>query len=56
VTGNRFAGEIRPGAMPWKNRYLGNPLLSAPGRLFFRSSARDFHCGFAPSRAPLSIS
>lgn len=45
VMGNRFAGGIRPGAMPWKNRYLGNPLLSAVGRLFFRVPARDFHCG-----------
>jgi len=45
VMGNRFAGGFRPGAMPRKNRYPGNPLLSAMGRLFFRSPARDFHCG-----------
>ena len=45
VMGNRFLGGIRPGAMPWKNRYLGNPVLSAIGRLFFRSPAGDFHCG-----------
>lgn len=45
VMGNRFLGGIRPGAMPWKNRYIGNPILSAIGRLFFRSPARDFHCG-----------
>jgi glycosyltransferase involved in cell wall biosynthesis len=45
VMGNRFLGGIRPGAMPWKNRYLGNPVLSAVGRLFFRSSPKDFHCG-----------
>jgi glycosyltransferase involved in cell wall biosynthesis len=45
VMGNRFKGGIRPGAMPWKNRYLGNPILSATGRLFFRCPARDFHCG-----------
>lgn len=45
VMGNRFLGGIRPGAMPWKNRYIGNPVLSAIGRLFFRSPARDFHCG-----------
>lgn len=45
VMGNRFLGGIRPGAMPWKNRYLGNPLLSAVGRLFFHSPAHDFHCG-----------
>jgi len=45
VMGNRFAGGIRPGAMPILNRYLGNPILSFLGRLFFRSAVRDFHCG-----------
>lgn len=45
VMGNRFLGGIRRGAMPWKNRYVGNPVLSVIGRLFFRCPARDFHCG-----------
>ena len=45
VMGIRFLGGIRPGAMPWKNRYVGNPILSAIGRRFFRSSIGDFHCG-----------
>lgn len=45
VMGNRFAGGIQPGAMPWKNRYLGNPVLSGLGRLFFSVPAGDFHCG-----------
>jgi glycosyltransferase involved in cell wall biosynthesis len=45
VMGNRFRGGVRPGAMPWKNRYIGNPVLSAIGRLFFKSPAGDFHCG-----------
>jgi hypothetical protein len=45
VMGNRFRGGIRPGAMPWMNRYVGNPVLSAIGRLFFHSAAGDFHCG-----------
>ena len=45
VMGNRFAGGIAPGAMPWLHRYLGNPVLSAIGRLFFRSPIGDFHCG-----------
>ena len=45
VMGNRFLGGIRPGAMPWKNRYIGNPVLSSIGRLFFQCPARDFHCG-----------
>lgn len=35
VIGNRFLGGVRPGAMPWKNRYIGNPVLTAIGRLFF---------------------
>ncbi len=38
-------GTILPGAMPWKNRWIGNPILSQIGRLFFRCPARDFHCG-----------
>jgi glycosyltransferase involved in cell wall biosynthesis len=45
VMGNRFLGGVRPGAMPWKNKYIGNPVLSAIGRLFFDSPAGDFHCG-----------
>ena len=38
-------GTILPGAMPWKNRWIGNPSLSLVGRVFFRCPARDFHCG-----------
>jgi glycosyltransferase involved in cell wall biosynthesis len=38
-------GTIAPGAMPWKNRWIGNPSLSFIGRLFFQCPARDFHCG-----------
>jgi glycosyltransferase involved in cell wall biosynthesis len=45
VMGNRFLGGIRPGAMPWKNRYIGNPILSSIGKLFFRANVGDFHCG-----------
>lgn len=45
VMGDRFRGGIRPGAMPLLHRYLGNPVLSFLGRLFFRSPVRDFHCG-----------
>ncbi|WP_332691211.1 glycosyltransferase family 2 protein [Devosia sp.] len=45
VMGNRFAGGIAPGAMPWHHRYIGNPVLSAVGRLFFRTPIGDFHCG-----------
>jgi len=45
VMGNRFKGGIKPGAMPKLHRYLGNPVLTAIGRLFFRSPCGDFHCG-----------
>jgi len=45
VMGNRFKGGIEPGAMPPLHRYLGNPVLSFIGRLFFRSHIGDFHCG-----------
>lgn len=38
-------GTISPGAMPWKNRWIGNPILTFIGRLFFRCPAHDFHCG-----------
>ncbi len=45
VMGNRFAGGIERGAMPWHHRYLGNPVLSFIGRLFFDAPIGDFHCG-----------
>lgn len=45
VMGNRFKGGIAPGAMPWHHKYIGNPVLSSFGRLFFGSKASDFHCG-----------
>lgn len=38
-------GTILPGAMPWKNRWIGNPSLSLLGRILFRTPIRDFHCG-----------
>jgi glycosyltransferase involved in cell wall biosynthesis len=45
VIGNRFKGGIMPGAMPFLNRYVGNPLLSLVGRTLFDSPLGDFHCG-----------
>jgi glycosyltransferase involved in cell wall biosynthesis len=45
VMGNRFLGGIKPGAMPPLHRYLGNPVLTSIGRLFFHSPCSDFHCG-----------
>lgn len=45
VMGNRFRGGILAGAMPPLHRYVGNPVLSFVGRLFFKSPIGDFHCG-----------
>ena len=45
VMGNRFKGGIKSGAMPPLHRYLGNPVLSWLGRLFFPNPCTDFHCG-----------
>jgi glycosyltransferase involved in cell wall biosynthesis len=45
VIGNRFKGGIKKGAMPFLHKYIGNPVLSFLGRLFFKSSIGDFHCG-----------
>ena len=45
VMGNRFKGGIAPGAMPPLHRYIGNPVLSFIGRLFYPSAIGDFHCG-----------
>lgn len=50
VMGNRFLGEIKPKAMPLLHRYLGNPVLSFLGRLFFNIPAGDFHCGMRAFR------
>ncbi|WP_303316218.1 glycosyltransferase [Flavivirga abyssicola] len=45
VMGNRFKGGIKKNAMPFIHKYLGNPVLSFIGRLFFKINIRDFHCG-----------
>jgi glycosyltransferase involved in cell wall biosynthesis len=50
VMGNRFKGGIRPGAMPWHHRYVGNPVLTGILNLFFRSSIGDAHCGLRAFR------
>jgi hypothetical protein len=50
VMGNRFRGGIEPGAMPPLHKYLGNPVLSFVGRLFFRAPVKDFHCGLRAFR------
>jgi glycosyltransferase involved in cell wall biosynthesis len=53
VVGCRFpkcGGHIEAGAMPWKHRWIGNPVLSALGKLFFSSPVDDFHCGLRAFR------
>ncbi len=45
VMGNRFKGGIKPGAMPWHHRYIGNPVLTGVLNLFFRTPIGDAHCG-----------
>ena len=50
VIGNRFLGGIGRGAMPPLHRYLGNPVLSFAGRVFYSASIGDFHCGLRAFR------
>ncbi|HLZ49193.1 MAG TPA: glycosyltransferase family 2 protein [Candidatus Acidoferrum sp.] len=45
VMGNRFRGEIKPGAMPWHHKYVGNPALTSLLNLFFHAHIGDTHCG-----------
>ena len=48
VMGCRFpagGGHIEPGAMPWKHRWIGNPILTRLGRVLFACPIHDFHCG-----------
>ena len=50
VVGNRFSGGIEPGAMPWSHRWLGNPVLTRIGRVFFHTPVGDMHCGLRAFR------
>ncbi len=43
--GSRFKGGIAPGAMPWKNRYIGNPALTGILNILYRTGVSDAHCG-----------
>ena len=38
-------GTVKPGAMPWLHRWLGNPMLSLLARRMFRTDIRDIYCG-----------
>jgi glycosyltransferase involved in cell wall biosynthesis len=44
VMGDRM-DNIKPGAMPWLHRYVGNPVLTGILNLFFRTGVGDAHCG-----------
>jgi glycosyltransferase involved in cell wall biosynthesis len=50
VVGNRFMGGIEPGAMPWSHRWVGNPVLTRIGRVFFHAPVGDMHCGLRAFR------
>lgn len=45
VMGNRFRGGVENNAMPFLHKYLGNPVLTKMGKIFFNSPCNDFHCG-----------
>lgn len=55
VMGNRFKGGVKPGAMPFLHKYLGNPVLSFIGRLFFAIPIGDFHCGLRGFRKDAAL-
>lgn len=50
VIGNRFRGGVMAGAMPWSHRWIGNPVLTAIGRILFQCTIGDFHCGLRAIR------
>lgn len=56
VMGNRFKGGIKPNAMPFLHKYLGNPVLTWLGKLFFNSPCNDFHCGLRGFRKQAILS
>lgn len=56
VIGNRFTGSIEKDAMPFLNEYLGNPVLSAIGRMLFGNVCGDFHCGLRAGRKEALVS
>jgi len=50
VIGSRFDGEIQRGAMPWANRYIGNPILTGMLNVLFGVKVSDAHCGMRAVR------
>ena len=49
VMGNRM-DNIEPGAMPFLNRYVGNPALTGFLNLLYRTGVKDAHCGMRALR------
>ena len=49
VIGNRMA-SIRPGAMPWLHRYVGNPLMTRLVQRLYRTDIGDVWCGMRAFR------
>src|SRR3989304_1685683 len=50
VIGNRFAGGISRGAMPWAHRYIGSPVINFVIRLFFGTRIGDSQSGLRAFR------
>jgi glycosyltransferase involved in cell wall biosynthesis len=50
VLGSRFEGRIHEGAMPWRNRWIGNPILTALLNRLFGVRVSDAHCGMRAVR------
>jgi len=50
VLGNRFAGGIAAGAMPWAHRYIGSPIINLVIRLFFGTHIGDSQSGLRAFR------
>ena len=46
VLGNRFAGGVQPGAMPWAHRYIGSPIINLLIRRFIGVRIGDSQSGF----------
>lgn len=55
VMGNRFRGEIKPGAMPWHHKYVGNPALTSLLNLFFAPTSATAIAACADSPVPFTI-
>jgi glycosyltransferase involved in cell wall biosynthesis len=50
VLGSRFEGRIHEGAMPWSNRWIGNPILTGLLNRLFGIRVSDAHCGMRAVR------